>query len=230
EYAEFIADKLEIKKSNFKIVHNGFFPEIPYKKIIKKNEDIFTISFFGSFYSLQKPIFEEFIKGLRLMIEEKELKSSEIKLQYAGGVSRSVINKMIAKGKIEPYFNDMGFLSKERLNEEVQMSNLVFLTIPKGTEYMLQTKIYDYLVGNSHIVLIGESGAMSKLCVNCQQKFTELESDKDTIATKLSKLYEDWRNNRLEYGCNKESLEEYNRRKLTLKLAKIIKTTFKKTD
>ncbi|MCG3225836.1 MAG: glycosyltransferase [Candidatus Heimdallarchaeota archaeon] len=230
EYAEFIAEKLEIKKSNFKIVHNGFFPDIPYKNTIKKNENIFTISFFGSFYSFQKPIFEEFIKGLRLMIEEKELKSSEIKLQYAGSVSRSVINKMIAKGKIETYFNDMGFLSREKLNEEIQKSNLVFLTVPKGTEYMLQTKIYNYLVGNSHIMLIGESGAMAKLCDNCQQKFTELESDKDKIASRLSKLYEDWRKNRLEYGCNKESFEEYNRRNLALKLGKIIKTTFKKTD
>ncbi|MCG3221484.1 MAG: glycosyltransferase, partial [Candidatus Heimdallarchaeota archaeon] len=225
EYAEFIASKLEIDKDLFEIIHNGFFPETPYKQILDKKEDVFTISFFGSFYTLQKPIFEKFIEGFKLMIDEKKLKPTEIKLQYAGGVSRSVINRIISKGKIASYFEDLGFLTKESLNEEIQKSHLVFLTIPQGTEYMLQTKIYDYLGGNSHILLVGETSAMSKLCVECEQKFIEIKLEGSEVITTLSNLYEKWKENRLEYGCNSEKLENYNRKILAQKLAKIIKNT-----
>ena len=227
ECAEFIGGQTETNKDLFKIIHNGFFPEIPYKEILKKNDETFTISFFGSFYSLQKPIFMEFVEGLRRMIDENDLEPSEIVLQYAGGVSRSVLNRIITKGKIKSYFVDKGFLSKEQLNEEIKKSNLVFVTIPKGTEYMLQTKTYDYLGGNSHILLIGESSAITKLCIDTEQKFTEIKSDKNEIAINLSELYEKWKNRKLEYGCNREKLEKYNRKNLALKLAKVIKTTFK---
>jgi hypothetical protein len=225
EYAEFIANKLETDKGLFEIIHNGFFPETSYKQILKKNEKIFTVSFFGSFYTLQKPLFEKFIEGFKLMIDEKELKPSEIKFQYAGGISRSVINRIISKNNISSYFEDLGFLNKENLNEEIQKSHLVFLTVPQGTEYMLQTKIYDYLGGNSHILLVGETGAMSKLCEECEQKYVEIKTEENEVTTTLSNLYKKWKENKLEYGCNGEKLENYNRKTLAQKLAKIIKNT-----
>ena len=230
EYKEFISNKLNLDENSIIVVHNGFFPDSLQQNKIKKSEEIFTISFFGSFYTLQKPIFEEFVEGFRLMIERENLKQAEIKFQYAGGVSRSVINKIITKRSISPYFKDLGFLTLEQLNTEIQKSNVMFITIPKGTEYMLQQKVYDYLNGNSHILLIGEKSAMSRLCLETDQQFTETRLTREEISETLIDLYNKWKNKELKYGCNLEKLENYNRKNLANKLAKIIKTTFNKSD
>ncbi len=227
DYAKVIANSLEIKKGSFKIVHNGFFPEKLAQKKVKKNDSTFTISFFGNFYSLQKPIFNEVLEGVRLVAEKEGLNASQLRIQYAGGVSRSVLQRLVTKSDTTRFFEDLGFLSSEVLNEEIQKSNLVFLTVPNGTEYMLQTKIYDYFTGDSHILLVGEPGSMVGLCIEIEQKFTSIKSDRDAIAENLSKLYKKWKKNKLEYGCNKNKLENYNRRNLAKKLAKILKDEFK---
>ncbi|MHA1304984.1 MAG: glycosyltransferase, partial [Candidatus Heimdallarchaeaceae archaeon] len=226
DYAKLIAENNNISPSEFEIIYNGFFFEDIQFDEREKEKNKFTISFFGNFYLIQKPVVQTFLEALGDFIRKYNLGEKDIVFQYAGNTSRKVIQRMLRKGGIENYYHDLGFLSKKELYEEINKSNLVIDIVPKGTEYMIHTKVYDYAVGNSHILLIGESGAIVDLCRKIEQKYTIEQNNKDKIVKTLEKLYNLWKNGELEYGCNQQELQVFSRKNQAKKLACILMEKF----
>jgi hypothetical protein len=225
-YADLIASEFEIEPSNFEIIYNGYFQPTSEKKI-EKNSQKFTISFFGNFYLIQKEIVAEFLKGLGKMIKEKNLEEKDIVFQYAGNTSRKVLGRMIAQAEIQQYFKDLGYLTRERLNKEILRSNVVFDIVPKGTEYMIHTKIYDYCKGDSNIVVVGERGSIVELLEKLEQAYTSVAADSNDIAKVMKKLYKQWQEGKILYGCNKEKLKFYERQNQAKLYATVIKNLLK---
>ncbi|MCE7742410.1 MAG: hypothetical protein GOP50_08105, partial [Candidatus Heimdallarchaeota archaeon] len=123
-------------------------------------------------------------------------------------------------------FEDLGYLQGQQIIEELQKSHANFVIVPALNEYALVTKIYDYAIGNSHILIIGGEGELSDWCDSIEQKYTLVEGDRTAISDTLSKLYLQWKNNQLEYGCNEVKLAEFGRHALALKYANLIKKEF----
>lgn len=227
-YAQLHSESTGIKKKNFHVIPNGFFesniPDEDVEKISKK----FTVSFFGNYFKIHKPFFEEFAKGLKEMIEKNNLTPENFAVRYAGITSRKAILRDLAKGDLVPFFEDLGYLEGKKIIEEVQRSHLNFVLVPDSLEYLLATKIFDYALGNSHFLIIGGEGEISYWCKKIEQNYTLVEGKAESIAVVLNELYQKWRRYNLEYGCNTQKLAEYGRFKLAKKYANLVKTELEK--
>jgi len=226
DYANLIADSLNINSDKFEIIYNGFSLDKIPEVFPNKEKDKFVISYFGNFYLIQKPEMQKFFDGLGLFIRKNNLNPSKIVFQYSGHTSRKVIRRMLKKAGIESFFIDLKYRPRDELFDAISKSHLVIDIVPKKTEYMIHTKIYDYALGNSHIFLVGERGAIVDVCNKIKQKFTIVKSDKEAVAQKLALLWEKWKKGKLEYGCNKERLLFYSRENQANRLADILLNEF----
>lgn len=223
EAARLISISSGIPQTKFIIIPNGYFHEnVKFANQVKEKNK-FLISYFGNYYHVHKHIFEIFVKGVEKVILDNNLVPKDISLRYAGMTSRSAIKRDLNKGNLMPFFEDLGNLNGKELIQEIQKSHLNFVLVPAGVEYALATKIYDYALGDSHILIIGERGEVSKWCDEVEQKYTIIPESEKELQEGLNSLYLRWKQNKLEYGCNKSKLEEYDRKNLALKLANIIK-------
>ena len=75
-------------------------------------------------------------------------------------------------------------------------------------------------------MIVGEKGAITKLCEKVDQKYTLVDGDRDIISQIVWILYSKWKSGKLEYGCDRSKLAEFSRHELSLKYARIIKEKF----
>ena len=222
ENARVIEQSSGIHTEEFKIIYNGYFDENVPKKDTPKITDKFTLSYFGNYYKGHKNSIKEFVLGFKMMVEKNNLSTDDICLRYAGTKSRSAIQRDLSIGDLEEYFVDLGVLEGDKLIAEIQKSHINYVFAPKSLQHALATKIFDYGLGNSHILLIGEKDAIFNWCIEINQKFTYAKEDRYEIAEMLEKLYKLWKDGKLEYGCDSEKIKEYNRKFQALKLAGLI--------
>jgi hypothetical protein len=227
DYAELISKATGIDTKNIPIIKNGYFAENIPSKVAPKIKNKFTLSFFGNYYKAHTNIVKEFILGIRLMVDKNNLGPNEIALRYAGIQSRSTIKRDLQNGNLTDYFEDLENLEGSELIEEIQRSHVNYVFTPKALDFILTTKIYDYGLGNSHILVIGEKKAVYDWCESVEQKFTHVKGDRYAIAEELENLYKLWKENKLEYGCNEKEIAKYNREKLALKYADLLNKTIK---
>ncbi len=233
EYAKHIAKNLNINAEEFKIVYNGFFENYQQKNIVDKSKKPFSISYFGSIYGNRKNIAVNFLQGLKKMIAINGLDLEDIEFRYAGITSRRIIEQMVKNIEIVEHYKDCGYFDQDKFMENdeymkaIQNSTILVTFAPKGAEFVIPTKIYDYAVGNSHILVIGEDGAISSLCNNMEQEYTLVSNDVHKISETLDRLYKKWKNNSLKFGCNINKLSKYNRRYQAKILAEHLKNDLK---
>lgn len=223
ENARFVEKSSGIPFEKISIIYNGYFDENIPKKDTPKITDKFTLSYFGNYYKGHRNIIKEFVLGFKLMVEKNNLTADNICLRYAGTKSRSAILRDFSLGNLQEFFVDLGILEGEELIAEIQKSHINYVFAPKSLEHALATKIFDYGLGNSHILLIGEKDAIYNWCIDVNQKFTCVKEDRYEIAESLERLYKQWKDGKLEYGCDSEKIKEYNRKIQALKLADLVK-------
>jgi len=223
ECATIIEKALLLEKNSFEIIHNGFFNEKILTTQCEKEKQTFTVSFFGNFYLVHKPVFRTFCLGFGDFVKKHSLLPNQVKFNYAGGTSRKVIKRMIHEAEIEDYYHDLGYLGKKEFHCELQKSNVVILLYPKGIEYALPTKLYDYILGNSHILLISDKKDKWAVLDEIEQQYTQSSISTSSISKKLWYLYNNWKNSKLEYGCNEDKMMLFERKNLAYKYAEKIK-------
>ncbi|UJG41553.1 MAG: glycosyltransferase [Candidatus Heimdallarchaeum aukensis] len=226
--AKIIEKALHLEKDSFEIIHNGFFKEEIPTTQCEKEKQTFTVSFFGNFYLVHKPVFRTFCLGFGEFVKKHNLLPHQVKFNYAGGTSRKVIRRMVHEAEIEDYFHDLGYLSKRKFHCELQKSNVLILLYPKGIEYALPTKLYDYILGNSHIMLISYKKDNWSVLDEIEQQYTQVQISTSAIYEKLWSLYNKWKNNKLKYGCNEEKIMSFERKFLAYKYSEKIKAKFMK--
>jgi len=222
ENARLVEKSSGIPLEKIDIIYNGYFDENVPKKDTPKITDKFTLSYFGNYYKAHKDIIKEFVLGFKMMVEKNNLTTDDICLRYAGTKSRSAILRDLSLGNLQAFFVDLGILEGDELVTEIQKSHINYVFAPKSLEHALATKIFDYGLGNSHILLIGEKDAIYNWCEEVNQKYTYVKEDRNEIAESLERLYKLWKKDKLEYGCDSEKIKEYNRKIQALKLADLV--------
>ncbi|MBY9001203.1 MAG: glycosyltransferase [Candidatus Heimdallarchaeota archaeon] len=222
ECAKLISDTLSLKDRPIQVIYNGYYEEDKLEVSVEKSNK-FTISYFGHFYTLRQKGFEALARGIKLLVTKYNLSPEDIALQYAGKTSRKTLQKILDSAGIADYFNDLGLLSNETLFREISKSILNVVLIPPKTTYTLPTKIYDYAYSNSHILLIGEEGEVSKWCKKVDQQYTHAEIEPEKLTETLWKLYSEWKTGSLNYGCDFQKLKTFSRKNLAIHYAEIIK-------
>lgn len=101
----------------------------------------------------------------------------------------SAIKHDLELGSITEYFEDLGNLEGAEMIKEIQKSHINYVFAPKILNHNLATKIFDYGLGNSHILVIGEKKAIYNWCVSVEQKFSHVEEERYAIAEEFENLY-----------------------------------------
>jgi len=161
-------------------------------------------------------------------VKKNILLPDQVRFNYAGGTSRKVIGRMVHEAEIEDYFYDLGYLGKKDLYCELQKSNVVVLLYPKGIEYALPTKLYDYILDNSHIMLVSDKKGKWAVLEEIEQQYTHSSISTSSISKKLWYLYNNWKDNKLMYGCDEDKMMRFERKNLAYKYAEKIKKKFLK--
>lgn len=226
-YATLISNATGIDEKEISVIPNGYYASNKPTQIAPKIQEKFTLSFFGNYSKAHSKIVKEFVLGFSIMVENNKLEPSDIALRYAGMQSRSTLQRDLELGSITEYLEDLGNLEGAEMIKEIQKSHINYVFAPKILDHNLATKIFDYGLGNSHILVIGEKKAIYNWCMSIEQKFTNVEGDRYAIAEGLENLYKLWKDNKLEYGCDEKEIAKYNRKTLALKFADLLNKTLK---
>ncbi len=212
ECAKLIAHNIEKPVSEIDVVYNGFFHEkIPKFEQEEKNKS-FTITYVGSLYILRRKPFTNFLKGFYDFVNKEGLTEKDIQINYAGMTSRNYIIRMLEATNTHEYFKDLGFIhDKKEYYKILQKTHILPLMIPEKGEYALPTKLFDYMITNSHILFIGNQGSPTQMCDKTKQIYDLTNDNPSEISKKLSTIYQDWKENKLKYGCDLEILKNFSR-------------------
>lgn len=213
-------------------ITNGYDEEdyinIPKKKT-KSNK--FTIIFYGTLH-VGNSFLDNVIFGINHLIEENKVVKDLIEIRIIGRVhleNKNIFNQVdkysiVNYEKYKPHF--------ECLSEA---SNGDLLLLPLGQEDrfipVYPGKIFEYMRLVIPILAISPKGSAIELLLNetqCGENFDY--NDLNGIKNYILEHYNRWISGDTSFKVNNEKIEEFERRKLTGKLASIFNGLIKKTE
>ena len=180
----------------------------------------FTISHLGSLLTGRNPI--SLWKALKELVQENEAFRNALKIQLAGVVGEEVIKSLKAFG-LEPYVDQLGYLSHEKVVELQQRSQVLLLLEidSEETKGIIPGKLCEYLNARRPILAIGPEGWEAGTIVEDTNTGTVLShADVGPLKTVLLDWFGSYQNGTLE--CHSTNVEKYHRKQLTENLAKFI--------
>lgn len=209
--------KVLLEKFNFlsedkiKVVHNGFDRkdfEIEPKKLSG-----FSITYTGSFYSLQTPVF--FLKAIKELIDENKEFKKELKINILSPFEENV-KRVVKELSLNDYIFLSGFMPHKEALSYVLGSNLLFLFLGKGGEATIPQKTFEYLGSGKRILATVPDGECKEILLKCGVEDIVDPDDIKEIKNKLLSIYNDHiQGNIVTY--NEKNIEEFSMENISKK-------------
>ena len=208
---------LTITNKPIEVITNGYDNEKIANQVLDSK---FSMAHIGSFLSDRNPeILWQSISELILEIPGFD-KNLEIKL--IGKTSQEVLYA-ISRFNLNKYVNNIGYVSHKTAVEE-QLKSHVLLLIEinsEDTKSIIPGKLFEYLVSGRPIIGIGPKDSdFQEIIENTNSGFFFEYSQKQELKTIILDYYNQYLNKSLK--SNAINLEQYSRKKLTERLAKLI--------
>lgn len=213
--------KKEFEALTFKpieVITNGFDVE----KIEKQSlDEKFSLAHIGSFLSERNP--RILWKCLKEIIKENPDFKKDFELKLIGAVSQEVLDT-ISEFKLDKYLNNLGYVSHKTAVEHQRKSQVLLLIEidSEETRSIIPGKLFEYMASERPIVAIGPEGSdFATIIQNTNTgvfaKYDEIEKLKTSILSYYAKFKEG------NLKANAVGLQQYSRKSLTEKLAKLLK-------
>ncbi|WP_417886944.1 glycosyl transferase family 1 [Zunongwangia sp.] len=199
------------------VITNGFDAE-------PKNVDLdekFTISHIGSLLSGRNP--EVLWKVLAEICKENKQFKADFRLQLYGAVSNEVIESITSNG-LEEELDLGGYIShKDALSVQHKTQLLLLIEInSEETRGIIAGKLFEYLIAKRPILAIGPAKwDVSKIITETKSGESFLYEDSKKLKKYILNSYQKYQENQL--ISNSVNIQNYHRKNLTEKLAKLIK-------
>lgn len=200
-----------LKEEKIKVVHNGYDKE----DFVVKPKDLpgFTITYAGSFYSLQTPIF--FLKAFKDLIDENDEFKKEAKI-YILSPFEDNVNKIVDELKLNDNVIVSGFIPHKEAISYILGSKLLFLFLGRGGEVTVPQKTFEYLGSGKRILATVPDGECKEILIKCGVKDIVDPDDIKGIKRKLLEIYKDYKEGK-NISLNKEMVEEFSMEKISKK-------------
>lgn len=208
----------QITNQPIQVITNGYDVEYVEKRPL---DNKFSLAHIGSLLSERNP--RVLWKALRELVKEDEQFAKDFELKLVGKVSSDVIDA-IEEFKLTPYLNNMGYVShKEALIQQRTSQVLLLIEIDSYlTKGIIPGKLYEYMAAERPILGIGPEDADFAYILKSTNAGVFCQYDeKDVIKEHLLNYYRLFKENNLKVYAM--GLQYYSRKKLTEKLAEIIK-------
>lgn len=219
----FIKDAPRLKtRSTY--IPNGY-DEYDFKglKNEKNGGEKFVITHTGSLYG--KRNLTEFLEGLKLAIENKDIDKEDLEIRLVGNINKDVIeeyeNQYDLVGKIKIF----GYMEHRKSIQMLYNSDILLLIIGKvqGAENFYSGKIFEYIRADRPILgIVPEKGAAAQVI---EETNTGIVVDPDNIVgikEALTSYYKQWRTDKIFHNPDWSNIEKYSRKSQTEELSKII--------
>ena len=206
-----------ITNKPIEVITNGYDVEnVPKQTLDEK----FTLAHIGSFLSDRNP--KILWESLEELISENELFKTHFQLKLIGKVSQEILDS-ISEFKLDSYLNNLGYVShSEAIKHQKASQVLLLIEIDsEETKSIIPGKLFEYMVSERPIIAIGPKDSDFAEIITSTNTgvfftYNEKERLKKTILTNFE-LYLDKKLQVYPVG-----LQQYSRKSLTEKLAKLI--------
>lgn len=208
----------QITNQPIQVITNGYDVEYVEKRPL---DNKFSLAHIGSLLSERNP--RVLWKALRELVKEDEQFAKDFELKLVGKISKEVLDA-IEEFKLTPYLNNMGYVShKEALIQQRTSQVLLLIEIDSYlTKGIIPGKLYEYMAAERPILGIGPEDADFAYILKSTNAGVFCQYDeKDVIKEHLLNYYRLFKDNNLKVYAM--GLQYYSRKKLTEKLAEIIK-------
>ena len=211
--------KVEFEKSTSRpisVITNGFEGESASLPL----DSTFTLSHIGSLLTDRNPMV--LWQVLAELISENEALESSLKIQLVGIVGDGVKDSL-EEFNLLRFVEQVGYVSHEKVLEyQARAQALLLLEIDSvETRGIIPGKLFEYLKADRPILAIGPEQWEAGLMV---QKHSAGHYVNATQKDEMKKVLLEWFSNyqRGKFDCNSVNIDQYHRRALTQKLAKLL--------
>jgi glycosyltransferase involved in cell wall biosynthesis len=223
----------EIPESKFVHIPNGFdsndFPEHDItKRAERASEEKFTITYSGSLYGPRNP--KTFFEAIRKLLLSGEIDATKVKLRFMGRFGPD-IHEMLDASDIAPMIEKVDYVPHTKAVELLADSDALLLIVDDTATVgeIVPGKVYEYLGAMRPLIALAPpEGPIGTLLAETGGGKTIRQSDTDSIAREIKKLYGRWqRGEPVASGMNASAISQYERREATQKLAALFDSLVK---
>lgn len=200
------------------VITNGFDEE--QTEGVKLDEK-FSLSHIGSLLSGRNP--ENLWKVLAEISSEKPQFGEDLELKLTGAVSREVVAS-IKRAGLEEQLQLRDYVShKEALELQRKSQLLLLIEInSKETQGIIPGKVFEYLNAKRPILAIGpKNWDVERIIEETEAGKVIIYSDNEPLKNFILEKYEDFKKGKISFEGH--NIEQFSRRNLTEKLAKLIR-------
>ncbi|WP_177765406.1 glycosyltransferase family 4 protein [Flavobacterium sp. I3-2] len=208
----------KLTTKSISVITNGYDVEYIEKRPMDSK---FSIAHIGSFLSDRNP--RIFWKALSELIKENKDFRDDFELKLIGKVSQEILD-VISEFKLSDYLNNLGYLSHNEALIQQKSSQVLLLVEINSDETVgiIPGKLFEYMAAERPILAIGpEDADFAQIIKETNSGTFFTYEQKDEIKEQILKLYDLYKQNELKVYAM--GLQYYSRKKLTEKLANIIK-------
>jgi glycosyltransferase involved in cell wall biosynthesis len=206
-----------ITSKPIEVITNGYDVE----KIDKQPLDVkFTLAHIGSFLSERNP--RILWQALQELVNENQDFKKDFQLKLIGAISQEVLDT-ISEFKLQDYVQNLGYLSHQEAIEHQRKSQVLLLIEinSEATKSIIPGKLFEYLVSERPIIGIGpEDADFAEIITSTNTGVFFTYDKKERLKALLLAYFNNYKTQNLK--VNAFGLQQYSRKSLTEKLAKLI--------
>lgn len=206
-----------LKDEKIKVVYNGY--DRKDFEIEPKELPGFSITYAGSFYSLQTPLF--FLKAFSELINESDEFKKEAKVYILSPFEDNVV-KIVDELKLNKYVFVSGFIPHKEALSYIIGSKLLFLFLGKGGEVTVPQKTFEYMGSSRRILATVPDGECKEILLSCGVKDIVSPDDIKGIKNMILNIFKDYKEGK-SFKYNRENIEEYSMEKVSKKFINSLK-------
>lgn len=199
------------------VITNGYDVEKIGKQAL---DEKFTLAHIGSFLSERNP--RVLWKAIKELIKENSDFKKDFRLKLIGATSQEVLDT-IAEFRLDDYVDNLGYVSHQEAVEHQRKSQVLLLIEidSEDTKSIIPGKLFEYMVSERPIIAIGpNSSDFAEIITHTNTGVFFTYDEKEGLKELLLKYYQQYQNQNLKVHA--VGLQQYSRRSLTEKLAKLI--------
>ncbi|GAB3724742.1 glycosyltransferase family 4 protein [Flavobacterium koreense] len=206
-----------ITNKPIEVITNGYDVEnVPKQTLDEK----FTLAHIGSFLSDRNP--KILWESLQELISENELFKTHFQLKLIGKVSQEILDS-ISEFKLDSYLNNLGYVShSEAIKHQKASQVLLLIEIDsEETKSIIPGKLFEYMVSERPIIAIGPKDSdFAEIITSTNTGVFFTYNEKERLKKTIFSNFELYLDNKLQ--VYPVGLQQYSRKSLTEKLAKLI--------